>query len=231
MLCFLAWTATRESRHRLDPGDLIAAGEALYGLVTAAVRGRPREMSLTSLSTLATLDRTGPRRVTDLAVIQGVAQPSMTVLVTALERSRLVERRGDPADRRVALVALTAAGAELLQAQRRAGAEALIQLIGKLPADEAAALAAAIPALRHLRELDSERRDPAAGDPTADRGDRGSRAAARPPPRRVPCRAAPGRPPGPRHTGNRPVTPRSRRYRAARERRPADDRRHQPDQR
>lgn len=154
-----------EPRNRLDPGDLIAAGEALYGLVAAAVQGRSREMSLTSLSTLATLDRTGPRRVTDLAVSQGVAQPSMTVLVTALERSRLVERRGDPADRRVALVALTAAGAELLQTQRRAGAEALIQLIGKLPADETAALVAAIPALRHLRELERERRDPAAGGP------------------------------------------------------------------
>jgi DNA-binding MarR family transcriptional regulator len=155
----------REARHRLDPGDLCAAGEALYGLVTAAIRRGPREMSLTSLSTLAALDRTGPRRITDLAVIQGVAQPSMTVLVTALERSGLVERKGDPTDRRVALVALTTAGAELLRAQRRAGAEALIQLIDKLPADEAAALAAAIPALRHLRELDSEQRDPATGTP------------------------------------------------------------------
>jgi len=155
----------REAKHQLDPGDLAAAGEALYGLVTAAIRRGPREMSLTSLSTLATLDRTGPRRVTDLAVSQGVAQPSMTVLVTALERSGLVERKGDPADRRVALVALTTAGAQLLRAQRRAGAEALIQLIDKLPADEAAALAVAIPALRHLRELDSERRDPASGAP------------------------------------------------------------------
>ena len=161
----LGVTNERETEHRLDPGDLTAAGEALYGLVTAAIRRGPREMSLTSLSTLATLDRTGPRRITDLAVIQGVAQPSMTVLVTTLERSGLVERRGDPADRRVALVALTTAGAELLRAQRRAGAEALIQLIDKLPADEAAALAAAIPAMRHLRELDSERRDPATGAP------------------------------------------------------------------
>jgi DNA-binding MarR family transcriptional regulator len=160
----------REAKHQLDPGDLAAAGEALYALVTAVIRRGPREMSLTSLSTLATLDRTGPRRITDLAVIQGVAQPSMTVLVTTLERSGLVERRSAPADRRVALVALTAAGAELLRAQRRAGAEALMQLIGKLPAGEAAALAAAIPALRHLRELDSERRDPATG--AADGGSR-----------------------------------------------------------
>jgi DNA-binding MarR family transcriptional regulator len=144
------------------PGDRAAAGEALYGLVSAAVRRGPREMSLTSLSTLATLDRTGPRRVTDLAFIEGVAQPSMTALVSVLERSGLVERRGDPADKRVALVALTPAGAELLRSRRRAGAEALVQLIDKLPARDAAALAAAIPALRHLRELDNEEREPAA---------------------------------------------------------------------
>jgi DNA-binding MarR family transcriptional regulator len=145
-----------------DGGDRSAAGEALYGLVSAAVRRGPREMSLTSLSTLATLDRSGPRRVTDLAFIEGVAQPSMTTLVSVLERSGLVERRGDPADKRVALVAVTPAGAALLRSRRRAGAEALEQLIDKLPPDEAAALAAAVPALRHLRELDNEEREPAA---------------------------------------------------------------------
>jgi DNA-binding MarR family transcriptional regulator len=138
-----------------------AAGEALYGLIATAIRRGPREMSLTSLSTLATLDRSGPRRVTDLAFIEGVAQPSMTTLVSVLERSGLVERRGDPSDRRVALVALTPAGAELLRSRRRAGAEALEQLIGKLPPEEAALLTAAIPALQRLRELDSQEREPA----------------------------------------------------------------------
>ena len=39
-------------------------------------------MSLTSLSTLATLELTGPRRITDLAANEGVTQPSMTALVT-----------------------------------------------------------------------------------------------------------------------------------------------------
>ena len=146
-----------------------AAGEALYGLLSAAARRGPREMSLTSLSTLSTLDRTGPRRITDLALIERVAQPSMTALVSTLERSGLVERRGDPADGRVALVALTPTGAELLRSRRRAGAEALEQLIGKLPPAEAAALAAAIPALRHLRELDNEDREPAPRTPGGER--------------------------------------------------------------
>ena len=148
-----------------EPGDRAAAGEALYGLVAAVLQRGPRDMSLTSLATLATLDRTGPRRLTDLAFTEKMAQPSMTALVSVLERAGLAERRGDPADKRVALVWLTAAGSDLLGARRRAGAEAIVQLIDKLPPGEAAALAAAIPALRHLRELDTERRDPATRSP------------------------------------------------------------------
>jgi DNA-binding MarR family transcriptional regulator len=147
-----------ETKRQREPGDRSAAGEALYGLVSAAVRRVPREMSLASLSTLG---RTGPRRVTDLAFIERVAQPSMTALVSVLERSGLVMRRGDPADKRVALVALTPAGAELRRSRRRAGADALVQLIDKLPAEEAAALASVVPALQHLRELDNQDREPA----------------------------------------------------------------------
>lgn len=84
----------------------------------------------------------------------------MTVLVTSLERHGLVTRHNDPADRRVALVDLTADGLHYLQSRRRAGTDALAQLIDKLPPGEASALAAAIPALQHLRDLDDQLRDP-----------------------------------------------------------------------
>ncbi|HEX6468608.1 MAG TPA: MarR family transcriptional regulator [Streptosporangiaceae bacterium] len=140
------------------PDDLIEAGEALYGLLTAAVRQLPRDISLTAASTLATIERTGPRRITDLAVSEGVAQPSMTALITTLERAGLVERRPDPRDQRVVLVALTRAGADYRRARREAGAEAFARLIGTLPPDEADAVRAAVPALRHLRALDERQR-------------------------------------------------------------------------
>jgi DNA-binding MarR family transcriptional regulator len=117
-------------------------------------------MSLTSLATLSSLNRTGPRRITVLATVQGVTQPSMTTLVTTLERAGLVERRCDPDDKRVVLVAVTAAGSHLVRARRQASTEVFARLIDKLPSDEAAALSAAIPALEHLRELDEEQRDP-----------------------------------------------------------------------
>jgi DNA-binding MarR family transcriptional regulator len=130
-----------------------AIGTALNALVIEAMRRTPRTMSLTSLSTLATLERTGPRRITDLAVIEGVTQPSMTTLVKVLERDGMVERRGDPGDGRVALVAVTEAGSELVRARWRTNAEAFAQLIGKLSDEDAAALAAAVPALERLRAL------------------------------------------------------------------------------
>src|ERR1700729_4395828 len=76
-----------------DPGERTAAG-AIYPLLTTAVRHQPRDISLTAASTLATVERTGPRRITDLAVTEGVTQPSMTALVTVLEKAGLAERRG-----------------------------------------------------------------------------------------------------------------------------------------
>src|SRR5580658_1551047 len=116
-------SAKLRTLRRKDRAESRTLGRALYGLMAVAVRSQPRDMSLTSLSTLATLELTGPRRITDLARCEGVTQPSMTALVTTLERSGLVKRRGDPSDGRVALVALTSEGTDYVQARRQAGVE------------------------------------------------------------------------------------------------------------
>jgi DNA-binding MarR family transcriptional regulator len=150
--------ANATSKTALATDARIGVGEALTGLAASAVRRPHRGMSLTSLVTLATLDRAGPQRITDLARMEGVAQPSMTVLVGILERDGFVVRRGDPSDKRVALIELTAAGMDLIRSQRRTSAQAWAQLIEKLPSDETAALLAALPALEHLRELEDVHR-------------------------------------------------------------------------
>ena len=141
----------RDAAH--DASDAI--GSALFGLATRTVRRSPRDISLTSAATLATLDRTGPRRITDLAVAEGITQPGMTVLVRLMEESGLVERKGDPSDKRVTLVYLTEAGSSYVRARRQAGVDAYARLIDELTGDEVEALAAALPALRHLAELES----------------------------------------------------------------------------
>ena len=141
-------------------GTSIETARAVHGLLAALVRHSPRDMSLTSGSTLSTLARTGPRRITALAMVEGITQPSVTALVIALERAGLVERRADPADGRVVLVGITDAGSDYLRARREASVEVFAELIDALPPDEAAALAAAAPALEHMRALDDEKRDP-----------------------------------------------------------------------
>ena len=134
-------------------------GEALFTLGTVAIRRRDRTLSLTGASTLATLERTGPRRLTDLAVTEDVTQPSMTALVGQLADLGLAERRRDPTDARVVLVALTPAGRQHLRALRRASASVLTGLIDKLDAQEARALRAALPALLRLTELAADDQD------------------------------------------------------------------------
>jgi DNA-binding MarR family transcriptional regulator len=82
----------------------------------------------------------------------------MSTLVTGLERAGFAERRPSPDDGRVVLVALTPAGADYLAARRQARAGRLAELIALLPAREAAALAAAVPAMTRLRDLEARRR-------------------------------------------------------------------------
>jgi DNA-binding MarR family transcriptional regulator len=131
-------------------------GEALYTLAAGVIRRRSRTLSLTALSTLATLERTGPRRLTDLSVTEEITQPSMTSLVSQLEQSGLAERRRDRLDGRVVLVAITRAGRQLMRERRRAGAQVLTELIDKLDEQDAAELKAALPALLRLVNFVSE---------------------------------------------------------------------------
>lgn len=141
----------------------LASAAAVYGLLATLLRRAPRDISLTSLATLSTLNRTGPKRITELAAIEGVTQPSMTTLVANLEKQGLLVRSGDPADKRVSLVALTEHGREYMMQRRKAGTEAFATLVAQLSPDEAAALAAAVPALERLRELDQDQRAAIAG--------------------------------------------------------------------
>lgn len=56
-----------------------------------------------------------PMPMGELAALLGVDPPNLTTVIDDLERTGLVERRAHPSDRRVKLVAATAAGAALAQ--------------------------------------------------------------------------------------------------------------------
>ncbi|WP_426504196.1 MarR family winged helix-turn-helix transcriptional regulator [Dactylosporangium sp. McL0621] len=136
------------ARTALDPARLTVAVERVFSLLRQG--NPPNDISLTAASTLRRLERTGPRRLTELATAEGVTQPAMTQLVQRLEREGLADRAADPADGRVVLVRITRAGSELLERRRSVRAGHLAALLVDLSEHDEALIAAALPALERL---------------------------------------------------------------------------------
>jgi DNA-binding MarR family transcriptional regulator len=113
-------------------------------------------MSLTSAGTLATLERSGPCRLTALAAAERVTQPAMTQLVGRLAEAGLVTRCADPDDGRVVQVQLTDDGRSHVARRRAYRAGRLSSLFTQLSSADQDALAAAMPAMNALVSLHDE---------------------------------------------------------------------------
>jgi DNA-binding MarR family transcriptional regulator len=122
----------------------------LLGLYWLVGRASDRDMSRTAASVLATLRDDGPKRITELAASELIAQPSVTTLVARLERDGLVRREPDPADARAVRVHLTGEGRERLARLRANRAAALDARLAGLTPEERKALGCALPALDKL---------------------------------------------------------------------------------
>src|SRR6266700_4307294 len=127
----------------------VAAGlERLIGLFRSL--SPPDGLSLTAAATLADLERSGPQRLTALAVQEGVTQPAMTQLIGRLQDAGLVRREADPGDGRAVQVRLTGQGRDTLARRRAVRAERLAVILDRITAEDRAALAAALPAIDAL---------------------------------------------------------------------------------
>ncbi len=109
-----AATTTNETERaeRAERVDYIAEhlpsrGAVLVRLLVKQVRSR--EISRTEMQVLSVLTE-GPRRITELTALEGIAQPTMTLLVKRLEEKGWVQREGLPDDGRVVMVSLTETG-------------------------------------------------------------------------------------------------------------------------
>jgi DNA-binding MarR family transcriptional regulator len=81
-----------------------------------------------------------PQRITSLAELDGLAQPTVTLMVKRLETAGLVRREPSVEDGRVVLVSLTESGAEALELVRASYRERLRGCLADLPADDIEAL-------------------------------------------------------------------------------------------
>ncbi len=115
-------------------------------------------VSLARARTLATLDREGPQRLTDLALLEQVAQPTMSALVGRLEADGLVSRGGDAMDGRTVTVSITDAGRQCLARLIQRRSERLERALAELPLNDRTVIGAAVPALARLL-LEMEERE------------------------------------------------------------------------
>jgi DNA-binding MarR family transcriptional regulator len=125
---------------------LLSHVAALTRLLIREVRS---DVSRTEASVLRTLTG-GPRRITELAELEGLAQPTMTLLVQRLEQRGWVERRRHPEDGRVVLVSVTDLGRATLEEFQERIRAVLRAHMDAMSDDEVAALATATGTLRSL---------------------------------------------------------------------------------
>lgn len=139
---------------RLSTGELASLLRPALVRLTRLVRNQrvDQSVTLTQLSAMGTLRSHGPMSAGELAAAEKVQPPSMTKVLAHLEERGLVRREVSPADRRQAIIAISDAGAELLDSERRSRDAWLSKQLEKLTPEERAALLRAVQILHKLAE-------------------------------------------------------------------------------
>jgi DNA-binding MarR family transcriptional regulator len=101
-------------------------------------------ITLTQLSALSCLEKSGPLTPGELAARERVQPPSMTRVIAALEEHGLASRRPHPTDGRQAIVAITDAGLRHLAVEAAARERWLDRQLAELTDDERELLTRAV---------------------------------------------------------------------------------------
>ena len=131
---------------RATPPHIVAdhLHSAVIHLLRCVRRTDPQTgLSPARLSILSVLTFAGPRTLGELAAAEQVRPPTMSNLVTSLERERLVRRKVDDEDKRVARITVTARGKRVLERGRRLRLDHLTQRLRRLNRAELSTLESA----------------------------------------------------------------------------------------
>ena len=113
------------------------------------------ELSPSQAAALATIDRHGPLTPSELAARERIQRPTATRVIARLEEAGLVDRTGDPDDRRSCLVGVAPEGRGLLARVRTRKDAYLSRRLRDLDADERATLDRAAAILERVLEGDA----------------------------------------------------------------------------
>jgi DNA-binding MarR family transcriptional regulator len=129
--------ADRTERIDYVAEHLLSRSALLVRMLVRQVRNA--EISRTEGEVLIILSD-GPRRITELAELEGIAQPTMTLLVKRLQENGWVAREGLAADGRVVMVTITDAGRAAVEAFRAQFLIAMRADLQELPDEQLTAL-------------------------------------------------------------------------------------------
>jgi DNA-binding MarR family transcriptional regulator len=131
--------------------DAVPRLSLAFGRMTRLLRrGMPTGLGPGSLSALATIVRTGPLRLGDLAAREGIAPPTLTRIIAALEEAGYVRREPDPTDGRAIRVRATGGAEDLINGAGSHRAHVLRERLEALSPDDLEILLRAVPVLESL---------------------------------------------------------------------------------
>jgi DNA-binding MarR family transcriptional regulator len=128
-------------------------------LTRLLLRSGSRELSRTEAGLLTTLTE-GPRRITELAETEALAQPSVSKLVDKLQQRGLVVRTRASDDGRAVVVSISPEGCLRLEEARSHLRSVLRAILGDLEDDDLDALTAAGEVVERLIEMLQRRDEP-----------------------------------------------------------------------
>jgi DNA-binding MarR family transcriptional regulator len=123
---------------------------AIHLLRRLRIRDRELGIGPAQLSALSVLVFGGPQSLASLAEAEQVKPPTMSRMVTALLRAKLIHRRTDKQDRRALIIEATEKGVRIMQEGRRRRVETLAAAVQALQPDEIKRLHEAAQLMEHL---------------------------------------------------------------------------------
>src|SRR2546423_85048 len=127
----------------ISPPDTNLASRLRLAIARTARRLRQEagaQLSPSQTAALVTIERHGPITPSELAQRERIQRPSATRVLAFLEESGLIDRAGDPRDRRSSLVSISPAGRELLATVRGRKDAYLARRLEALSPEDRAAL-------------------------------------------------------------------------------------------
>jgi DNA-binding MarR family transcriptional regulator len=142
----------------LSPEDIAEAGRAPLTMIGSEMRGTNASAPLTAAQSLVLSQLTAAESlpITELAAADGRAVSTMTEIVRRLATAGLVAKQNGTEDRRQVRVTITDQGRKALEDTLRLRQRKLAERIAALPDHERVALAAALPALWRIAEIDPD---------------------------------------------------------------------------